>query len=242
MFRNGALRGFALAGLIAIAASTHAFAIQDQFDDPPAVTTDLDTRDIVAETRLYCMTLAIYFEGGSTGESEEGQRHIARVIHERAKAKRKIWGGGDICDVVFYQRRGVCQFSFACLPNARRTAKPGARWDYSKAIAQDELEGRSEVEADLIRYYMNPALTPDRNACRFRKEFVQVVEAGRHQFFRELTTAERAELNQSTPTECQRLAQASKKKSKVKSAKSKRFAAAAAKYKKKSKKLRYARK
>jgi spore germination cell wall hydrolase CwlJ-like protein len=242
MLHNGTLRGFALAGLIAIAASTHAFAIHDQFDDPPAVATDLDTRDIVAETRLYCMTLAIYFEGGSTGESEEGQRHIARVIHARAQAKRKIWGGGDICDVVFYKRGGVCQFSFACLPNARRTAKPGARWDYSQAIARDELEGRSEVEADLIRYYMNPALTPDRNACRFRKEFVQVVEAGRHQFFREPTTAERAELNQSTPTECQRLAQASqKKKSKAKSAKSKRFAALA-KHKKKGKKLRYARK
>ena len=81
------------------------------------------TRDILAETHLYCLALAVYFEGGSTVESEEGQRHIARVVAERAKANRRKWGGGDICDVVFYRKNGVCQFSFACLPSARRTLR-----------------------------------------------------------------------------------------------------------------------
>ena len=42
------------------------------------------SRDVVAETERYCLTLAIYFEGGSTFEPEIGQRHIARVITERA--------------------------------------------------------------------------------------------------------------------------------------------------------------
>ena len=83
----------------------------------------IQTRDIVAETDLYCMTLAIYFEGGSTFEPEIGQRHIARVITERAKADRSYWGGKTICGVVFYKRKGVCQFSFACLPIARRTPR-----------------------------------------------------------------------------------------------------------------------
>ena len=55
-----------------------------------------------------------------------------------------------------------------------------------------------------IRYYMNPALTSDRNACRFRKEFVPVLEAGRHHFFREPTAAERRELANSDPEECKR--------------------------------------
>ena len=51
---------------------------------------------------------------------------------------------------------------------------------------------------------MNPALTSDRNACRFKKEFVPVVEAGRHHFFREATEFERADLRNSNPIECQR--------------------------------------
>jgi Cell Wall Hydrolase len=176
--------------------------------EPPSLSGPEITRDILAETRLYCLALAVYFEGGSTVETEEGQRHIARVVAERAKANRRKWGGADVCDVVFYRRNGVCQFSFACLPAARRTPRGGPAWRYSLAIAQDELEERSTVQERLIRYYMNPALTPDRNACRFRKEFVPVVEAGRHQFFREPTQAELAALAREEPIECKRLAEA----------------------------------
>src|SRR3954447_12165052 len=162
-------------------------------------------RDILGESQLHCVALAVYFEGGSTFESEDGQRHIARVVFERAKANLRKWGGSDLCDVVFYKKAGVCQFSFACLPLARRIPRPGALWDQAMAIAQDELEGKSEVREETIRYYMNPALTSDRNAGRFKKEFVPVLEAGRHWFFREPTTEfERADLRTSNPIECQR--------------------------------------
>jgi hypothetical protein len=161
-------------------------------------------RDIVSETHLYCVALAVYFEGGSTAETPEGQRHIARVVAERAKADVRKWGGADICDVVFYRRAGVCQFSFACLPLARRTPRGGERWEHSLAVARDELEGKSDVRERTIRYYMNPALTSDRNACRFRKEFVPVLEAGRHEFFREPTETERAALVTNDPAECKR--------------------------------------
>jgi hypothetical protein len=162
------------------------------------------TRDIIEETEHYCMTLAVFFEGGSTGESEEGQRHIARVIAERAKANRRIWGGPTICGVVFYQAKGVCQFSFACLPAARRTPRQGLAWAISSAIAREELEGRNEGPDQLIRYYMNEGLTPLRNACRFRKEFVPVVKAGRHEFFREPTSTERKELSRADFDVCKR--------------------------------------
>src|SRR5438270_8812269 len=165
---------------------------------------DLLPRDIVAESELHCVALAVYFEGGSTFETEDGQRHIARVVVERARADLRKWGGKNLCDVVFYKRAGVCQFSFACLPLARRIPRPGPLWQQALAIAQDELEGKSEVREETIRYYMNPALTSDRNACRFKKEFVPVVEAGRHQFFREPTEFERADLKNSNPIECQR--------------------------------------
>ncbi len=121
------------------------------------------SRDIYYETSLYCLALAVYFEGGSTDESEEGQRHIANVVVTRARANRKIWGGSHICDVVFYQRNKVCQFSFACLPLAQRTVRGGKAWRYSMDIARDELEGRG-LEDKLMRYYMNASLTPAKNA------------------------------------------------------------------------------
>ena len=156
-------------------------------------------RDIKAETDLYCLAVAIFFEGGSTAETLEGQRHIARVVTERAKAGLRKWGGRDLCEVVFYKRAGVCQFTFACLPLARRTPRGGARWQTALAVAREELAGQSEVNESSIRYYMNPALTSDRNACRFRKEFVPVLEAGRHHFFREPTEAERRELAKQRP-------------------------------------------
>jgi len=166
----------------------------------------LSNHDIVADSELYCMTLAIYFEGGSTWETEEGQRHIARVIAERAKANRRIWGGPTICGVVFHEAKGVCQFSFACLPPARRRPMKGKLWQISAAIARDELEGRNHGPDDLIRYYMNAEQTPDRNECRFRREFVPVAKAGRHEFFREPTAAELKELARTEFAACTRYA------------------------------------
>src|SRR5262245_11218960 len=73
------------------------------YEEPkPALSDSINRdRDIKAESDLYCLALAVYFEGGSTAESEEGQRHIAHVVVARAKANRKIWGGANICDVVF---------------------------------------------------------------------------------------------------------------------------------------------
>jgi len=205
-------------------------------------------RDILAETELHCVALAVYFEGGSTFESEEGQRHIARVVADRARANMNKWGGANLCDVVFYKRAGVCQFSFACLPLARRIPRMGAAWEQALAIAKDELEGHSSVREETIRYYMNPALTSDRNACRFRKEFVPVVEAGRHQFFREPTEFERVDLRNSDPIECQRYKaalEAKKRIAKARAERARRLAALAKKRKvlaaaRKSAKVHYA--
>ncbi|MGV3635701.1 MAG: cell wall hydrolase [Pseudorhodoplanes sp.] len=176
-------------------------------------------RDIAYETELYCLALAVYFEGGSTDETEEGQRHIAHVVVARARANRQIWGGSKICDVVFYKRGKVCQFSFACLPIAQRTARGGKAWRYSMDIARDELEGRSGLEERLLRYCMNAELTPPKNACRFRKEFVPVVQAGRHEFFREASRAERRELEKADHAECKTYEASLKKKQAKKLAK-----------------------
>jgi len=211
-------------------------------------TSDVDRREpniiqqaIDAQSEPYCVALAVYFEGGSTFESEEGQRHIARVVVERGRANLRKWGGTNLCDVVFYKRGNVCQFSFACLPVARRTPHGGPVWEHALEIARQEIEGQSDAAEYDIRYYMNPALTSDRNACRFRKEFIPVVEAGRHQFFREPTEAERAELAKSDPIECQRYKaaiEAKKRAAKLAALKKKRRLAAL--LKKKAKKVHVA--
>jgi vacuolar-type H+-ATPase subunit H len=169
------------------------------------------SRDVVAETERYCLTLAIYFEGGSTFEPEIGQRHIARVITERAKADRRYWGGNTICGVVFYKAKGVCQFSFACLPIARRTPRKNVLWHASEAVAVDALEGRNEDPDASIRYYMNAELSALKNVCAFRKEFVRVTKAGTHEFFREATAEERKALAKTNPEACKRYAEMLKK-------------------------------
>ena len=219
-----ALFHLAFATAIAFLTIGHAQARAVLFEEPRAVRDDMIdiNRDIVAETHLYCLALAVYFEGGSTAEPEIGQRHVARVVVARANANRAIWGGSNICDVVFYQRKKTCQFSFACLPAAKRTPRGGPAWRYSTEIAKDEVEGRSNVEERLIRYYMNAALTPPRNACRFRKEFVPVIQASRHEFFREASTAERIELAKAEYAECKRQAEAVAAAKKKKTAKAKR--------------------
>jgi len=155
-----------LGAVLAVVLLGSVYAAFMPISDDNALNDELLPRDIVGESQAHCLALAIYFEGGSTFESEEGQRHIARVVVERAKSNLRKWGGSDLCDVVFYKKAGVCQFSFACLPLARRTPRPGKGWNQALALAADELEGRSDVLEDSIRYYMNPALTSDRNACR----------------------------------------------------------------------------
>jgi cell wall hydrolase len=209
--------------------------------DIDARTPDIVTQAIDAQSEPYCVALAVYFEGGSTFESEEGQRQIARVVVERARANLRKWGGANLCDVVFYKRGHVCQFSFACLPVARRTPHGGPAWERALEIARQEIEGGSDADPNGISYYMNPALTSDRNACRFRKEFVPVLEAGRHQFFREPTEEERAALAKSDPVECQRYQaalEAKKRAAKLAAEQKKRRLAAVAK--KRPKKVRVA--
>ena len=142
----------AIALAIGTCSTTHAHhAAQAVAPDAPSYRTT--QRDIRAQSHGYCLTLAIYFEGGSTFEPEVGQRHIARVIHERARANLRKWGGSDICDVVFYMRNGVCQFSFTCLSLARRTPRFGPVWHRAREIAETLWITRKTVELHLGSAY-----------------------------------------------------------------------------------------
>jgi hypothetical protein len=208
---GGDMRTITAALAFSIVLSSVAYAKLVPVPEPGRVPIDIQSRDVVAETDRYCLTLAIYFEGGSTYEPEIGQRHIARVITERAKANRRYWGGNTICGVVFYKAKGVCQFSFACLPMARRTPRKNVLWQASEAVAVDALEGRNGDPDASIRYYMNAELSALKNVCAFRKEFVRVTKAGTHEFFREATAEERAALAKTNPEACQRYAELLKK-------------------------------
>ena len=212
------MRKFATLLASALALAGPAYALPMPVPEPAPAVEDAPvvSRDVFAETELYCLTLALYFEGGSTREPEFGLRHIARVITGRAEADRPYWGGKTICGVVFHQGRGLCQFSFACLPLARRTPKTNGMWRLSEEIAQDALAGRNDDPDESIRYYMNPRLSNLKYVCLFRKEFVPVVDAGTHEFFREATSKERAELARSNPRDCQRYEAALKAKQKKK--------------------------
>jgi hypothetical protein len=212
----------ALGVIFSVATFNTGFAAYVPTNELESSESDATKPTIESQTELYCLGLAVYFEGGSTAETEDGQRHIARVVIERAKENQRKWGGSKLCDVVFYKRTGVCQFSFACLPQARRTPHGGAAWQRSLSIAQEEFEAKSEIGDDGIRYYLNPALTSNHNICRFRRELVPVVEAGRHQFFREPTAQERAALAKSEFAECN---DAKKRAVKLSADKKKRFAA-----------------
>jgi Cell Wall Hydrolase len=162
--------------------------------------------DSVAASELYCMALALFLEGGSSGEPEEGLRHIARVIAERAKANRPTWGGPTICGVVFHKTGGVCQFSFTCLPSAWRTPRMGPLWHFAAAIADQELKGESMGPDDRIRYFMNAGLSSLRSVCWFRRELVPVAKVGSHEFFREPTESELKELSAIEFAACTRYA------------------------------------
>jgi Cell Wall Hydrolase len=164
--------------------------------------------DSVAASELYCMTLALFLEGGSSGEPEDGLRHIARVIAERAKANRPTWGGPTICGVVFHKAGGVCQFSFICLPSAWRTPRMGPLWDFAAAIADQELKGESMGPDERIRYFMNAELSSLRSVCWFRRELVPVAKVGSHEFFREPTVSELKELSEVEFDACTRYAAA----------------------------------
>ena len=233
---NTLIRSFSV-GAAAIAAVLASYIAEAAYTPVEVQAFEFDTlveEDIVADSHLYCLALAVYFEGGSTDESVDGQQHIARVVTQRAGERRDKWGGSDICDVVFYRRAGVCQFSFACLPQVRRTPRGGERWRQAVAIARDELENPGGLQEGEIRYYMNPALTSDRNACRFRKEFVPVMKAGRHEFFREPNETERAAIAAEQHIECVRYEaalEAQRRKAKA-LAEKKRLAAARKKAKK----------
>jgi len=73
-----------LGSLLAVLILGSVYAAFIPLGDDTALNDELTPRDIASETQLHCVALAIYFEGGSTSESEEGQRAHTSLLAQVA--------------------------------------------------------------------------------------------------------------------------------------------------------------
>lgn len=78
--------------------------------------------------QLKCLSDNIYYE--ARGEPVEGQVAVAQVTLNRLISGR--WGG-SVCEVVYYKRFGVCQFSWVCKP---QRLPQGQTYKQAQLIAQ----------------------------------------------------------------------------------------------------------
>ena len=140
-----------------------------------------------------------YFRGNRTRLS--GARHFLRGRLDRRARRRatphgaRDHGAGESGPSLLGRqddlRRGVLQadnlpillrLSAACAPDSKRQSAAGAtptrsRRRRSKAATKNRIRS--------IRYYMNEKAFESEIRLLFRKEFVLVVRAGTHEFFRE---------------------------------------------------------
>jgi hypothetical protein len=191
----GFVRVLALLGALLLPVVGQAAPVAESI--PPARTLVVPVEIDKIELWTYCAALALYYEGGSTGESTEGLVKIKKVIATRALANEWKWGGADVCDVVFFAYKGVCQFSFACDPKNRKHPPNNEYWRAAYDVADKENMG--DVTAEEARYYLNPSLTSCKMRRRFEQSYVFDEEVGRHKFYR---PAERGEARAPAPPEC----------------------------------------
>jgi spore germination cell wall hydrolase CwlJ-like protein len=123
-----------------------------------------------------CLAEGIYFE--ARGESELGQAAVAQVILNRV---RNPAYPDTICDVVYQNKnkRGACQFSFACDGIADRVRSRKA-WRTAQRIAGDVTDGRIWIEevGDSTHYHAN-YVHP-----RWGRSMIQADTIGAHIFYR----------------------------------------------------------
>lgn len=172
--------------LLVVGSMTQSYAkIADALPTKPAFET-IATQNIKQESDIWALALALMFEGGSTWEPDHGLWDIGRVIIRRASENRRMWGGKEIAGVVFKKAGGICQFSFACLPQNRWTPRQTEQWKKMLDHARDMLVHASSRMRDTdAQYYFEPNFTSDRMQCIFARSYVPVFESGRHVFFRE---------------------------------------------------------
>lgn len=123
--------------------------------------------------QLKCLSDNIYYE--ARGEPVEGQIAVAQVTLNRVRQGR--WGN-TVCDVVYYKRNSVCQFSWVCMPRANPNQKQYVK---SKEIAERTA---SYLYTD-VQYKYNAALHFHSNKVqpKWHKRLNKVKQTGNHIFY-----------------------------------------------------------
>lgn len=105
---------------------------------------------------LQCLTMAIYYEAGN--EPDSGQRAVAQVVLNRM---RHIAYPHTVCGVVFQgaQKRGACQFTFACDGAMRRTPAV-LSWRRAERVAMAALGGYVFTPVGLATHYHADYVVP----------------------------------------------------------------------------------
>lgn len=130
-----------------------------------------------------CVTIAeaTYFE--ARGESIEGKRGVGLVIMNRVEANHFP---DTVTDVVYAQRRGICQFEYVCLFGKKKRkemiAKNPESWGNSLAVAYDVVSGQVADFTHGADHYFNPKKV--KRTPLFAKVYEHVASIGAHEFYR----------------------------------------------------------
>ena len=129
--------------------------------------TELDNK------QLKCLSDNIYYE--ARGEPVEGQIAVAQVTLNRVQQGR--WGN-TVCEVVYYKRLGVCQFSWVCKPQRTPNNK---QYEQSQLVANRVA---SYYYTD-VQYKYKMALHFHSNKVKpsWHKRLTKVKQTGNHIFY-----------------------------------------------------------
>lgn len=117
-----------------------------------------------------CLARVIFHE--ARGESETGQRAVARVVFNRMNDARFP---NTICGIVYQRRNGVCQFTWVC--SSKRTRETGQAWNNSMSLARLMM-----IEND--HDHTHGAIFFSRPGRLSLVRYLPTANIGRHQFYR----------------------------------------------------------
>lgn len=117
-----------------------------------------------------CLARVIFHE--ARGESEIGQRAVARVVFNRMNDARFP---NTICGIVYQRRNGICQFSWVCA--SRKARETGPTWEASLNLARLMLIEDHQDHTGGATFFSRPGRLS-------LMRYVLTTNIGRHQFYR----------------------------------------------------------
>ena len=123
--------------------------------------------------QLKCLADNIYYE--ARGEPVEGQIAVAQVTLNRVNAGH--WGN-RVCDVVYYKRAGVCQFSWVCMPRAKPDKNQHAKAQVIAQRTADYLYTDVQYRYRYAQHFHSNKVQP-----KWHTRLKKVTQTGNHIFY-----------------------------------------------------------